>query len=133
MADPVRIVCAYPDGALPSGWFQAVQRARRTVRRAGYRARVELTPASCVTVEADVVIAPPVAAPAIRASAAAGRAERIAAEFIVVESTEFGAAFDLLVGRLVADGRLDRAPEPPRTIARHRGFQAIGERARIAE
>ena len=37
------------------------------------------------------------------------------------------------VERLAAAGRLQRGPEPPRTVAVHRGFQALGARARLSE
>jgi hypothetical protein len=40
------IVVAYPDGALSSTVFRAVQRARRAIERGGYAARIELVPAS---------------------------------------------------------------------------------------
>lgn len=98
----LRIVCTYPDAALPSAWFQAVQRARRAARRAGWLVRIDLLPVRSAPADADVVVARPV-------------------------------ELDGLLDRLAAEGRLQRGPEPPRTIAVHRGFAALGDRARVAE
>lgn len=124
VAEPLRVVCAYEDGALSSAWFQAVQRARRTMRRAGYRARIDLVPASELPLDADVVIAPA----RMAASLTIG-----GAEVVVAEPATLGPALDALVDRFVAAGRLGRGPESPRAIAIHRGFQAIGDRARLPE
>ena len=97
----VTIVCPYPDGALPSATFRAVQRTRRHIRRAGYAAGVELLPSSAVPSDAEFVVSP----------------DDLAA----------------LLERLVADGVVGHAAAAPRPIAVHRGFQAIGERARLPE
>jgi hypothetical protein len=103
----LRIVVAYPDGALPGQLFQAVRRARRTMERAGYAARLDLLPTSDVPADADVVVTSDAAA--------------------------FAAEFDSLVERLTTAGQLVRGPVAPRTIAVHRGFQPVTERARITE
>jgi hypothetical protein len=43
------------------------------------------------------------------------------------------AELETVIARLVEEGRVVRGPESPRAIAVHRGFQAIGERARLGE
>jgi hypothetical protein len=103
----LRIVVAYPDGALPGPLFQAVRRARRNFERAGYAARLDLLPASDVPADADVVV--------------------------TSDAASFAAEFDALVERLTASGQLVRGPVAPRTIAVHRGFRPLTERARVAE
>jgi hypothetical protein len=96
----LRIVVAYPDGALPSALFRGVQRARRAIERAGYAARIDLVPRSAAT--GDVVI-------------------------------DSGAALDGVIEQLVADGRLQRGPARPRTVATHKGLVPVDDRARIAD
>ena len=103
----LRIVVTYPDGALPGPLFQAVRRARRTMERAGYAARLDLLPVSDTPADADVVI--------------------------TSDAVSFAAEFDALVERLTAAGQLVRGPVVPRTIALHRGFIPLRDRARIAE
>ncbi len=107
MSEPVRIVIAYPDGDLDGALFRAVKRARRNAERSGYAARIELLPESAVPGEAAAVMR--------------------------TDATRFQAEFDALVERLTASGRLVRGPEPPRTIAVHRGFRPLTSRARLAE
>ena len=121
----IRIVCVYRDGALPSAWFQVVQRARRTMKRAGWRARIDLLPASALPSGADVVLAPPGLAEALASST--GRV------VVACEPVALISILDGLLERLADEGRLQRGPEPARTIAVHRGFQALGDRARVAE
>jgi hypothetical protein len=99
----LRIVVAYPDGALSSGLFRAVQRARRAIERGGYSARIDLVPRS--TAQGDVVV-----------DADAPLDE-----------------LNGLIERLVAEGRLVRGPQSPRAVAIHRGLVPVGDRARIAE
>jgi hypothetical protein len=130
-ADPSRsfsIVCAYADGELPSAWFQGFRRARRTIRRAGYRARIELLPASAVPHGADVVITSAAVAEMIRSDLGDLRAE-----FVVAEVGNLPAAFEALFERLLASGALVRGPELRRTVAVHRGFRAVGDRARLSD
>jgi hypothetical protein len=103
----LRIVVAYPDGALPGPLFQAVRRARRNFERAGYAARLDLLPASGVPDDADVVV--------------------------TSDAASFAAEFDVLIERLTTTGQLVRGPVAPRTIAVHRGFRPLTERARITE
>jgi hypothetical protein len=103
----LRIVVAYPDGALSGPLFQAVRRARRTMERANYAARLDLLPASVVPADADAVV--------------------------TSEAASFPAEFDALVERLTASGQLVRGPVPSRTIAVHRGFMPLQDRARVAE
>jgi hypothetical protein len=123
--EPLVIVCAYPDGMLASSWFRAYTRLKRTVTRGGYGARVELAPVSGLPPRIDVLIVPPSLADA--ASAASPAAERA-----VAPADGPQAWIDGLVERLVADGRLQRAPTPSSAVAVHRGFQAVAERARPA-
>lgn len=103
----LRIVVSYPDGALPGPLFQAVRRARRTIERAGYAARLDLLPASATPTDAAVVMA--------------------------ADATALAGELDALLERLTASGELVRGPGAPRTIAVHRGFRPLTERARIAE
>jgi hypothetical protein len=103
----LRIVVTYPDGALPGALFQAVRRARRNFERAGYAARLDLLPATEVPADADVVV--------------------------TSDAASFAAEFDALVERLTASGQLVRGPVAPRTVAVHRGFQPLTERARISD
>lgn len=126
--EPVRIVIAYPDGTLPSAWFQAVQRTRRLIRRGGYRARVGLVPVSEVPPNVDALIATSAVATML-----ADVAARASIYTVVTEPEALSKALEVLVEQLIALGRLRRGPEPPRTIAIHRGFQAVGERARLAD
>lgn len=121
---PVRIVCAYEDGALPGPWFQAVRRARRSISRAGYQVQLDLLPASSLRADADVVIA----SEAVAAGLPIG-----AGRCVVTEPSTFGATLDALLAELAGNGRVRRGPESPRAIAVHRGFQAIGERARLED
>lgn len=107
----VRIVVTYPDGALTGDAFRAVQRSRGAIRRAGYLADVELVPAST----------------AAAADGSEGDVEALTA------TPTLGADLDALLERLAGTGRLLRGPEPPRSVAVHRGFQALGERARLPE
>jgi len=108
--DAVRIVVTYPDGELPSQAFQAVQRSRRALRRAGYQARIDLVPAS-------------------GGGAAVGT---FGGELLHAGST-LGADLDALIERLSSSGRLLRGPEPSRSVAVHRGLRPVGERARLPE
>jgi hypothetical protein len=103
----LRIVVTYSDGALPGPLFQAVRRARRTIERAGYAARLDLHPASDVPADAAVVV--------------------------TSDAASFAAQFDALVERLASEGQLVRGPVAPRTIAVHRGFMPLRDRARVAE
>jgi len=104
---PLLIVVTYPDGALPGALFRAFRRVRRDAERAGYNARIELRPASDV----------PAAAAAV----------------ITATAEEFPVEFDATLERLTASGKLRRGTEPPRTVAVHRGFRALGDRARLGD
>lgn len=119
------IVVGHPDGRLTSAWFRAYQRVERTMSRGSFHARVELAPISAPPARIDVLIVPPGLDPI---PAAAAHAERL-----VATPEGLRSAFDELVARLLADGRLIHAPAPSRAIAIHRGFRAVGRRARLAD
>ena len=120
------IVCAYPEGMLPSSWFQVYKRLRRKVKRGLFRARVELLPITEVPSRIDVLVVPP-------ALADAADAVTVTSERLVGQGDELQEAFDRLVMRLVDEGRLGRGGSSGRALAVHRGFQALGERARSAD
>ncbi len=120
------VVCVYEDGRLTSAWFRAYQRVKRTIRRGSFRARVELLPVSELPERIDVLIAPE----ELGGLAAVGNGAR---DRLVASPEALRAAFDALVERLVGEGRLQHAPPPARAIATHRGFRAVGERARLAD
>jgi hypothetical protein len=120
---PALFVCAYPDGRLPSGWFQAIQGARRRIERGGVGVRLELLPVSRLLPEAEVIVAAEPLPPAAR----------IGSEVVIVEPGALNATIDALVARLVAERRVLPGPPASRAIAVHRGFQPLGERARIAD
>lgn len=120
------IVCAYPDGLLSGPWFRAYKRAKLTIRRGSFRAHVELDSIADLPPRIDVLIVPP----SLEDVAAVAPGVR---EHLVATPDGLHHAFDQLVERLVHEGRLLHAPAPPRAVAVHRGFQAVGERARLVE
>jgi hypothetical protein len=121
VADLIHIVVAFPDGFLPSVAFQAVKRARRVARQAGFRARIELLPESALPL---LDAAPEV----LHVTAGTGPSDGRD-----VEPHDVGPALDQLIERLVAAGRLRRGPELPRTVAVHRGLQPVHGRARMGD
>ena len=123
-AAPLHIVCAYRDGMLTGEWFQAYRRLKRMLRRGGYDAVVELLPDRDVRDESALIVIPGSSAPPNPARAG---------EVVAIDVDAAQAAFDALIERLVAEGRLGRAPARARTSAVHRGFQALQERARLSE
>jgi hypothetical protein len=120
------IVCTYPDGSLASSWFRAYRRIKQTIRRGSFLARVDLVPVNALPQTIDVLIAPPAL------SAVAAELPSVG-EVLVAEPERLQAGFDALVRRLIDDGRLVRGPGPARSIAVHRGFQALGDRGRLAD
>lgn len=125
-AEPLLIVFAYPEGILPNPWFRAYRRAKKTISRGGYYARVDLLPITALPASVAVLVLPPELAE--QAQAAVGVGERLigAPQGIQPE-------LDGIVRRLVDEGRLAYAPDQPRALAVHRGFLAVTERARVAE
>ena len=125
-AGTLHVVFAYSDGRLPNPWFRAYKRAKRAIRLASYDARVELLPINSVPPSVDVLVM----APELEAEATqfAGAGQRI-----VSAAEHAPAELDALVVRLVTEGRLGHAPDQARTVAVHRGFVALTERARVAE
>jgi hypothetical protein len=123
----VLIVCAYPDGRLDNAWFRAYKRLRRTIRTKGYNARVALRPIGDLPPDIDVLAVPTALTVELRRT----RAE-VGETRVVVPERLVGEVEDLLVRR-IALGELGYAPPPARTVAVHRGFQAVHERARLAE
>jgi hypothetical protein len=117
------IVCAYPDGRLPSGWFQAIQRARRKSDRAGIGVRLELLPVSRIPPGAEIIVAAEPLPPS----------DRPESEVVIVEPGAVGATIDGLIARLVAEQRAQPGSPASRAVAVHRGFQPLSERARIAD
>lgn len=124
--EPLLVVFGYHDGRLPNPWFRAYKRAKRTIRLAGYHARVDLLPINALPPTVDVLATPPELA--ADAEAVSGVGERITSPPERVQ-----AELDGLVARLVATGRLDRAPDQARSVAVHRGFMPLAERARLTE
>lgn len=123
---PIVIACAYPEGMLDSAWFRAYKRAKRTLKRGAFHARMELVPITDLPARVDVLLVPPALADAANAIA-------VVLERIVTSADAMQPQLDRLVERLSRDGRLPLAPLPARALAVHRGFQAVEERARLAE
>jgi hypothetical protein len=124
--EPLVIACAYPEGMLSSSWYRAYRRVKQTMKRGAFNALVELVPMTALPARVDVLVVPPSLED--EANATAGVQERLVSSPEGVQR-----AFDRLVERLVLDGRLQHAPTPGRALAVHRGFQALGDRARLAD
>lgn len=123
--EPVTIVCAYPDGALPNAWFRAYKRVRRGLRTRGLGASVALLPITDLPAAVDVLAVPPELAgvdtgPGVR-------------KRLVAAPDDLQKALNLVVEELVDQGRLAVVPPPPRAVALHVGFQPVAERARLPE
>lgn len=123
---PLLIVCAYPEGLLASSWHRAYKKVRQTVKRGSFDAHVELAPITALPAGIDVLIASP-------SLAGAAAATTIGEDRLIGEPDDVQAAFERLLARLVRDGRLATAPQPDRSLAVHRGFQALGQRAGLEE
>lgn len=119
---PLSVVCAYADGLLETPWFRAYKKLKRTSARASLGVRVDLRPQSDVHAGADVVAVPPGVA-----------VEAPGAELLVAKAEELQPAFDALVQRLLAEGRLAHAAPPSRAVVRHRGFEPLDGRGRVAD
>jgi hypothetical protein len=122
----VLIICTYPDGSLGSSWFRAYRRIKQTIRRGAFLARVDLVPLTALPETIDVLIGAPALSAAVKAVPGV-------VEVLVAEPERLQAHFDALVRRLIDDGRLVRGPGPARSVAVHRGFQALGDRGRLAD
>lgn len=122
----MRIVCVYADGRLGAEWFQAYRRLKRSLRRGGYDASVELLPETALPADGAAVLIVPEELLELR--------DRLPGTRVVAARRgELQPSFDGLVAELDADGSLRRAPGSGRTRAVHIGFQAVGERARLAK
>jgi hypothetical protein len=123
---PLTVVCAYADGSLATPWFRAYRRAKRALQNRGFNARLQLLPITDLPAEIDVIVVPPNlervarAAPGVR-------------DCLITSPEALAGRLVHVLERLLEEGRLDYAPAPARPVAVHLGFQAVTERARLAE
>lgn len=120
------IACAYAEGMLASSWFRAYKRVKQMMKRGSLDARVELLPMTDLPPHIDLLIVPPSLADAANSAPGIG-------ECLVTSPERMQQDFDRILQRLVTDGRLEHALAPARVFAIHRGFQALAERARLAD
>jgi hypothetical protein len=126
VASPFTIVCGYSDGMLPNPWFRAYKRVKRGMRRAAFNARVELLPITQLPSLVDLLVVPPSLEETARTLPGIE-------ELLVAQADEMQAGLDRLVERLSDQGTLLHATAAGRSVAVHRGFQAVRERARLNE
>jgi hypothetical protein len=123
--DSVSIVCAYPDGMLDTAWFRAYKRVKRSAKRASLNIDVTLRPLSGVTDDVDLALLPP--------ELESERTHTAAHAVSIVGAGDLPRTFDAEVERLKADGRVFNVPTPAERRVKHRGFEPVDRRARIAE
>jgi hypothetical protein len=121
----VSIVCAYPDGMLDTAWFRAYKRVKRSATRASLNIDVTLRPLSGVTDDVDLALLPP--------ELESERTRTAAHAVSIVGAGDLPRTFDAEVERLKADGRVFNVPTPAERRVKHRGFEPVDRRARIAE
>jgi len=125
-ASPLVIVCVYQDGMLENPWFRAYRQAKRALDRRQLSVRVELTPASDLPPDVDILVSPP-------SLADAGLGASAASEHLVTPPEGLRQALESLLDRLGRDGRVESGLVAPRAYAVHRGFQALSDRGRLGD
>jgi hypothetical protein len=124
VTEPLAIGWAHPDGKLPSAWFRAYKRLKRTVRRAGLHARVELVPIGEAGDAFDLLVVPP---------ELAGAPAPASTQRVVTAPEDAQRELDAVVERLLAEGLLDYEPGPAAALAVHRGCLPVHGRGRVED
>lgn len=115
---PTTIVCAYAEGTLASAWFQAYQRLKRTVARAGVDAHVELTPITALPPKLDVLVVPPSLAHVAASFEGAIRCMVMSPDELHQKGAE-------LIAGLPRAARVQPEEGSSTSVALHRGFQLL--------
>jgi hypothetical protein len=123
-ASQLTVVCAHPEGSLPTSWFRTYKQLKRKLKRSGLNARVSLVPTTALPEQIDVLVL----SPALTGHGDyADRAETC----LSGPPDQLQRDLDALVDRLREEGRIEYAEPDARTFATHVGFRATGERARL--